>query len=201
MKKILFAALTAVVAIGIAVPVALGASKPVPVVPTVANQLTCFDGTIGGAIYGGNCTLTKYGVATLDNETNDVTATTNPCDQYSGVYVKNSNLVGKAIGTINQLGFSYTGDAATGGAPRISLGIDTQRRREVRRRLRLHLRFPLQRRCGERRRHQRPDLHDLHRRQGSTPTGPQWLQLTPSTGSATPRSSSPTSAARGLSPT
>ena len=124
MKKILFAALTAVVAIGVAVPVALGASKPVPVLPTVANQLTCFDGTTDGGSYG-LCKLTKYGLATLDNETNDVTVTTNPYDQYSGVYVKNSNLVGKAIGTINQLGFRYTGDAATGGAPRISLGVDT----------------------------------------------------------------------------
>ena len=127
MKKILLAALTAVVAIGIAVPVALGATKPAPTVPTVAgNQLTCFDGTTDGDAYG-LCKVTKYGVATLDNKTNDVTATTNAYDQYSGVYVKNSNLVGKAIGTINRLGFSYTGDAATAGAPRISLGIDTNR--------------------------------------------------------------------------
>ena len=128
MKKILFAALTAVVAIGIAVPVALGATtKPAPLVPTFAGSaLTCFDGTTDGGAYG-LCKLTKYGVATLDNVTNDDTGTANTSDQYSGVYVKNSNLVGKAIGAVDQLGFSYTGDAATGGAPRISLGIDTNR--------------------------------------------------------------------------
>lgn len=124
MKKILFA-LTAVLAIGIAVPVALGATKPAPAVPTtISSKLTCFDGTTDGGAYG-LCKITKFGVATLDNKTNDATGATNLSDQYSGVYVKNSNLVGKAIGAINQLGFSYTGDAATPGAPRISLGIDT----------------------------------------------------------------------------
>ena len=119
MKKILLA-LTAVVAIGVAVPVALGATKPAPMVPMVAgNQLTCFDGKSAGATYGGRCTVTKYGVATLNNNGGD------PDGEYSGVYVKNSNLVGKAIGAINQLGFSYIGDVATAGSPRISLGIDT----------------------------------------------------------------------------
>ncbi len=118
MKKILFA-LTAVVAIGIAVPVALGATKPVPVAPTfVGSALTCFDGPSEATIYGGSCTVSKYGVATLNNSHGDKDG------EYSGVYVKNSNLVGKAIGTIGQLGFSYTG-TATAGSPRISLGIDT----------------------------------------------------------------------------
>jgi hypothetical protein len=124
MKRILLA-LTAVVAIGIAVPVALGATQPAPTVPTVAgNTLRCFDGTTDPGNFYGLCKVTKYGVATLDNESNDSTGTTNPYDQYSGVYVQNSNLVGKAIGTINQLGFSYKG-AATPGSPRISLGIDS----------------------------------------------------------------------------
>jgi hypothetical protein len=122
-KKILLA-LTAVVAIGVAVPVALGATHPASV-PTMGNKLTCFDGTTDGGFYG-LCTVTKAGVATLDNESNDSTGTTNPYDQYSGVYLKNSNLVGKAIRTVNQLGFSYTG-IATAGSPRISLGIDTDR--------------------------------------------------------------------------
>ena len=44
--------------------------------------------------------------------------------------------------------------------------------------------------------HQRPDLHDLHAAAASMPTGRQWSQLTPTTRSATRRSSSPTSAAQ-----
>lgn len=115
MKKILFA-LTAVVAIGVAVPVAL-AAHPASV-PTLGNKLTCFDGPSEGTIYGGKCTVTRYGVATLNNSGD------NPNGEYSGVYLQNSNLVGKTIGTVNQLAFSYTGDA-TAGSPRISLGIDT----------------------------------------------------------------------------
>jgi hypothetical protein len=118
-KKILVA-LTAVVAIGVAVPVALGATQPAaPTVP--GNKLTCFDGKSEGTIYGGKCTVNKYGVATLNNSGGD------PDGEYSGVYLQNSNLVGKAIRTVNQLGFSYTGDAVTAGSPRISLGIDTNR--------------------------------------------------------------------------
>jgi hypothetical protein len=115
-KKILVA-LTAVVAIvGVAVPVAL-AAQPASV-PTMGNKLTCFDGKSEGTVYGGKCTVNKYGVATLDNSGND------PQGEYSGVYLQNSNLVGKTIGTVNQLGFSYTG-IPTAGSPRISLGIDT----------------------------------------------------------------------------
>ena len=51
MKKILVVALTAVVAIGVAVPVALGATPAS--VPTMGNKLTCFDGTSERPIYGG----------------------------------------------------------------------------------------------------------------------------------------------------
>jgi hypothetical protein len=82
------------------------------------NKLTCFDGPSEETIYGGECTVTKDGVATLDNTGGD------PDGEYSGVYLQNSNLEGKTIGTVNQLGFSYTG-IATAGSPRISLGIDT----------------------------------------------------------------------------
>ena len=114
MKKILVA-LTAVVAIGVAVPVALGATPASA--PTMGNKLTCFDGTSEGTTYGGHCTVNKYGVATLNNSGGD------PEGEYSGVYLQNSNLEGKAIRTVNQLGFSYTG-TATAGSPRISLGID-----------------------------------------------------------------------------
>ena len=116
MKKILLA-LTAVVAIGVAVPVALGATQPSSV-PTMGNKLTCFDGPSEGTDYGGKCTVTKYGVATLNNGGGD------PDGEYSGVYLQNSNLEGKALRTVNQLGFSYTG-IPTAGSPRISLGIDT----------------------------------------------------------------------------
>jgi hypothetical protein len=116
-KKILVA-LTAVVAIvGVAVPVAL-AAQPASV-PVNGNKLTCFDGPSEGTPYGGKCTVNKYGVATLNNSGGD------PRGEYSGVYLQNSNLEGKAIRTVNQLGFSYKGDAATAGSPRISLGIDT----------------------------------------------------------------------------
>ena len=137
MKKILFAALTAVVAIGIAVPVALGATKPVPVAPTfVGSALTCFDGPSEATIYGGSCTVSKYGVATLNNSHGDKDG------EYSGVYVKNSNLVGKAIGTIGQLGFSYTGTRNGGIAPNQSR--NRHRRRRKLERVRLHLRSLLQ---------------------------------------------------------
>ena len=115
MKKIVLA-LTAVVAIGVAVPVALAATPASA--PAMGNKLTCFDGPSEGTKYGGKCTVTKYGVATLNNSGSD------PDGEYSGVYLVNSNLEGKAIHTVNQLGFSFTGDA-TAGSPRISLGVDT----------------------------------------------------------------------------
>ena len=117
MKKILLA-LTAIVAIGVAVPVALGATQPAPSVPTTTNMLTCFDGPSEQTIYGGSCTVTKYGAATLNNNGS------NTDGEYSGVYVKNNNVVGKAIGAIDRLGFRYKG-TATAGSPRISLGIST----------------------------------------------------------------------------
>jgi hypothetical protein len=98
------------------------AAQPGQSVSFTANQLTCFDGTTDGGYYG-LCSM-QAGVAKLDNESNDATPTTNPYDQYSGVYLKRSNLIGKAIGNVRQLGFSYTG-TATAGSPRISLPIDT----------------------------------------------------------------------------
>lgn len=71
------------------------------------NKLQCFSGG------GGSCTLTREGVATLDN----------PAGGFSGVYIANTNLDGKRLGDVNQLGFSYTGVPGAG-APRISLPID-----------------------------------------------------------------------------
>jgi hypothetical protein len=82
------------------------------------NKLQCFSGTTDGGSYGGTCSVTKDGVATLNNMDGD------PDGSYSGVYLQNSNLDGKRLSDVNQLGFSYTGVAGAG-APRISLPIDT----------------------------------------------------------------------------
>src|SRR5262245_3660885 len=87
------------------------------------NKLSCFDGTTDGGFYG-LCSVTNAGVATLDNTSNDATGTANPFDQYSGVYLQNSNLDGKKLKSVNQLAFDYTG-TPTNGSPRISLPLDT----------------------------------------------------------------------------
>jgi hypothetical protein len=82
------------------------------------NTLSCFSGTQDGGA-NGTCTLTADG-AVLDNVDGD----TNPFNNYSGVYLQNSNLDGKALGSVNKLSFRYTGDP-TAGSPRFSLPIDT----------------------------------------------------------------------------
>ena len=46
--------------------------------------------------------------------------------EYSGVYLQNSNLEGKAIRTINQLGFSYTGIATAGRPASVSASTLTE---------------------------------------------------------------------------
>ena len=120
-KRLLGVAVLATALTGI-IAGAAGAAQPGNSLSFSANQLTCFDGTTDGDYYG-LCSMT-HGVVRLDNETNDLTKSANPYDQYSGVYLKRSALVGKAIGDIKQLGFSYRG-VATAGSPRISLGIDT----------------------------------------------------------------------------
>ena len=98
------------------------------------NKLQCFSGTTDGG-YFGTCSVTAGGVVTLNNNSptdtpagNDVTGTTNPNDQYSGVFVENSNLAGKLLNTVNKLTFSYaaaSGTVASGGSPRFSIPIDT----------------------------------------------------------------------------
>jgi len=120
-KRLLGVAVLATALTGIIASTA-GAAQPGNSMSFGANQLTCFDGTTDGGYYG-LCSMT-HGVATLDNVTNDKTGPTTSNDQYSGVYLKKSALVGKAIGDVKQLGFSYRG-VATAGSPRISLGIDT----------------------------------------------------------------------------
>ena len=94
------------------------------------NKLQCFSGTTDGGFFG-ECSLTADGVATLNNNSptdtppgNDTTGTTDPFDQYSGVYIQNSNLDGKALKEVNQLRFSFTG-VATAGSPRLTIPIDT----------------------------------------------------------------------------
>jgi hypothetical protein len=82
------------------------------------NKLTCFSGTTDGGPYGGTCSLTTGGVATLNNSGGD------PDGEYSGVYLQNSNLDGKKLQTVNKLAFNYTG-TPTNGSPRISLPLDT----------------------------------------------------------------------------
>jgi hypothetical protein len=84
-----------------------------------ANPLLCFSGTTDGSTYGGVCTINPGGTsATLNNTGGD------PDGSYSGVYYATSSLSGKAVSSITQLSFDYTG-VATAGSPRISLPIDT----------------------------------------------------------------------------
>ena len=82
------------------------------------NTLSCFSGTEDGGA-DGVCTFTADG-AVLNNVDGDA----DPFDNYSGVYLQNSNLDGKTLDTVNRLSFRYTGDA-TAGSPRFSLPIDT----------------------------------------------------------------------------
>ena len=86
------------------------------------NKIQCFDGTTNGG-YNGVCTLTSNGAkgpATLNNVDDDE----DPFNNYSGVYTTNSNMYGQAIGDVDKLSFSYSGDAATAGSPRFSIPID-----------------------------------------------------------------------------
>ena len=82
------------------------------------NKLQCFSGTTDGLGFGGTCSLTETGVATLDNTDGNVNG------DYSGVFIQNSNLNGKTLAEVALLGFSYTGTALAG-SPRISLPLDT----------------------------------------------------------------------------
>ena len=120
-KRILVVAALATALTG-AIAGTAGAQSGPSVNFSLSSRLTCFDGTTDGGFYG--LCSTKAGYAVLDNVTNDATGATNPSDQYSGVYVKNNSVVGKAIGAVKALGFSYIG-TPTAGSPRISLGIDT----------------------------------------------------------------------------
>jgi len=76
-----------------------------PVTAPGQNKILCFDGTTDGG-FGGTCTLKANGAkgpATLNN------TDTNPSGDYSGVYIQNSTLNGQTLGSVTQLGYSYTG--------------------------------------------------------------------------------------------
>ena len=69
------------------------------------NKIQCFDGTTDGG-FGGTCTLKSMGVnapATLSNNSS------NPNGDYSGVFYQNSMLIGKTLGSVTQLGYTYSG--------------------------------------------------------------------------------------------
>jgi hypothetical protein len=83
------------------------------------RAIACFSGPSEGTVFGGTCTLTPTGVATLDNIDD------NPNGAFSGVFARNGNLRGKLLADVAELGFRYAGSPATGGAPRISLPLDT----------------------------------------------------------------------------
>ncbi len=84
---------------------------------TNGNKLQCFSGTTDLDIYGGTCTLSSDGTATLNNSGGDTDG------EYSGVYLSNSNLDGKLLSEINKLSFTYTGEA-TAGSPRLTFPLD-----------------------------------------------------------------------------
>ena len=82
------------------------------------NKLQCFDGTTDGG-FNGTCTLTSDG-AVLDTTDGDA----NPNNAYAGVYLQNTNLDGRRLSQVHNLGFSYDGTGAAGGSPRLSIPID-----------------------------------------------------------------------------
>ena len=91
-----------------------------PIAATKGNKLQCFSGTTDDdALYNGTCTLIQNG-AILDTNDGDL----DPNNNYAGVYIQNSNLGGKLLSDVGQLGFAYVGDEAVGGSPRLSIPID-----------------------------------------------------------------------------
>jgi hypothetical protein len=86
--------------------------------PSAVRAIACFSGSTDGGIFGGTCTLTPTGVATLNNLGD------HPNGAYSGVFARNGNLRGKLLADVTELGFRYAGSPGTGGAPRISLPLD-----------------------------------------------------------------------------
>jgi len=85
-----------------------------------ANPLLCFDGTTDGG-FNGTCTLVPGGASlnTFDSDTN-------PNNAYAGVFYAQSSLPGQPLAAVSA-SFTYAaaaGTTASGGSPRISIGID-----------------------------------------------------------------------------
>lgn len=70
--------------------------------------------------FASGATARVYDVAFTSTEVTGTTPDTT--DQYSGVYLTNGSLAGKAFEDITRLGFSYVGDVS-GGSPRFSIPI------------------------------------------------------------------------------
>ena len=86
-----------------------------------ANPLLCFSGTTDGG-FNGTCTLTATG-ATLNTFDGDA----NPNNAYAGVYYAESTLPGEPLAAASVISFTYAagaGTTASGGSPRVSIGID-----------------------------------------------------------------------------
>jgi hypothetical protein len=90
------------------------------------NKLSCFSGTEDTLVnpengtYFGTCTLVFPNGAEL----NTIDENTDPNNNYAGVYIQNTNLDGKLLADVNKLAFTYDGETAVGGSPRISIPID-----------------------------------------------------------------------------
>ena len=88
-----------------------------------ANPLLCFDGTTDGGGFHGTCTLIANGAIlnTFDGDTD-------PNNSYAGVFYAQSSLPGQPLAAATtKVSFDYaadTGTTASGGSPRISIGID-----------------------------------------------------------------------------
>jgi hypothetical protein len=87
-----------------------------------ANPLLCFSGTTDPGGLHGTCTLTATG-ATLNTFDGDA----DPNNAYAGVYYAQSTLPGEPLAAASVISFTYAaaaGTSASGGSPRVSIGID-----------------------------------------------------------------------------
>jgi len=87
-----------------------------------ANPLLCFSGTTDPGGFHGTCTLIAGG-ATLNTFDGDA----DPNNAYAGVYYAQSTLPGQPLAAASVISFTYAaaaGTTASGGSPRVSIGID-----------------------------------------------------------------------------
>jgi hypothetical protein len=87
-----------------------------------ANPLLCFSGTTDPGGFHGTCTLIAGG-AILNTFDGDA----DPNNAYAGVYYAQSTLPGKPLAAASVISFTYAaaaGTTASGGSPRVSIGID-----------------------------------------------------------------------------